>query len=532
MRTQMILLHLLPCMALAAPALAQDDEPGVDAAGADDKDDAEDEAPVVKGKKRRTGGLGMAADDTLVSGQSVGINKSDDDGGEWKWDFKGFFRAPMRVGIGSQDGSTQFHSPPMVPDANYTNWAYTNQIPGPWVEMMFQYGNSRAKMTTALASYNITSGGYRELQAQLGIDRAFLTLNFPEALGDIGTLSWNVGVFSDRYGAAGRYDAGMYETYLFGRTRMAGETLRANIYAGDNLTVTVEHGIGAKTDQQKWTMRSVQPAAMGGYQAYEPYPGPVQQGSTLLHHAHVGVGLGDMLTFGAHYINTWTKDVRATAGNPDGKIQVVGADVKLIGGYLGNGYIGFSNINSTNSVAVSDSVEVLHSQGGWQLANNYFGGNGTGKMNTILFQYQFSLAAFLLRPQQWWGDGSDLVATVFGMYNSITTDSVPQNGGGKSRFKTGADVIYSPLPFIGFGGRFDLVQPDLDNSAKSFAVISPRVVLKTNYVTHEQVIIQYSAYSYNSEVQLPFPFDQYGPYPAMAGQRDKGVLTISASMWW
>jgi len=532
MRTQKILLHLLPCLALSGPALAQDDEPGVDADSAKKDEEADDEAPVVKSKKRRTGGLGMAADDTLVSGQSVGISNKDDDGGEWKFDFKGFFRAPMRVGIGSVDGQTQFHSPPIVPDNNYTTWQYTNASPGPWVEMLFQYGNSRAKMTTALASYNITSGGYRELQAQLGIDRAFLTLNFPDAIGDIGTLSWNIGVFSDRYGTAGRYDAGMYETFLFGRTRMAGETLHANFYVADKITLTVEHGIGAKTDKQKFTNRSVQSVDMGGYQPYEPYPGPVQQGSTLIHHAHLGLGIGDMLTIGAHYINTWTKDSFATGTGADGNIRVTGAEVKLNGGYMGQGYLGFSNVNATNAVAVSDAIELLHSQGGWQLANNYFGGNGTGTINTVLFQYRFSLAAFLLRPQQWWGDGSDLVATVFGMYNSISSDSVPQNGAGKKKFKTGADVMYSPLPYVGVGARFDLVQPDLDDSSRSFAVISPRVVLKTNYVTHEQVIIQYSAYSYQANAAQVFPFDRFGPFNNVGSYRDKGVLTISASMWW
>jgi len=38
-------------------------------------------------------------------------------------------------------------------------------------------------MTIAMASYNITAGGWRELQDQLGIDRAFITLNFPDAWG-------------------------------------------------------------------------------------------------------------------------------------------------------------------------------------------------------------------------------------------------------------------------------------------------------------------------------------------------------------
>lgn len=536
MRTTLFLLPLLPFVAVAPPALAQDDdEPGVES---DPAEDEGDEAPEAAGstRKRRVSGAGMAADDTLVSGQSVGIGRDLEKTDAWEFGFKGFFRAPMRVGHGSLDGQQQFHAPPIVPDNNYTTWAYTNANPGPWVEMLFQYGNDRAKMTTSIASYNITSGSYRELQAQLGIDRAFLTLTFPDALGDFGGLNWNVGVFSDRYGAAGRYDAGVYETYLFGRTRIAGETLSTNLYLTDDLTLLAEHGIGAKMDQQLWTNAAIRPPGagemQGGYQPYEPYPGPVQQGSTLLHHAHLGLGFRDMFTVTGHYINTWTRDNRATMGDPDGNIRVMGGEIKLINSYFGQGYLGFSNLKATNAVVVSDSLEVLHSQGGWQLTNNYFGGNGTGSMNTILFQYRFSLAAFLLRMPQWWGDGSDVVATVFGMYNSISTENTPQNGGGDKRFKSGLDVLYTPLPVIGFGGRVDLVQPDLDNSRKSFTVLSPRIVLRTNYVTHEQVIIQYQRYLYNDETALPFPFEGPGAtFPAM-GYRDKGVLTISATMWW
>jgi hypothetical protein len=103
------------------------------------------------------------------------------------------------------------------------------QQPRPLGRDDFQYGNNRAIMTMAIASYNITSGGWRELQDQLGIDRAFLTLNFPDALGDIGKLTWNVGVFSNRYGAMGKYDGGAYDTYMIGRTRVAGETLTIRI---------------------------------------------------------------------------------------------------------------------------------------------------------------------------------------------------------------------------------------------------------------------------------------------------------------
>ncbi|HJX64519.1 MAG TPA: hypothetical protein VJ860_11295 [Polyangia bacterium] len=117
--------------------------------------------------------------------------------------------------------------------------------------MLFQYGNNRATMTLAIASYNITSGSWRELQDQFGIDRAFLTLNFPDALGDVGMMVWNVGVFGDRYGAMGKYDGGAYDTYMIGRTRIAGATGTFGFDLTDRFGLVAEGGGGAKMDVQQ-----------------------------------------------------------------------------------------------------------------------------------------------------------------------------------------------------------------------------------------------------------------------------------------
>lgn len=538
---------------LAGPVRAQEggqaaEEPGVEgskpAAGspttsppqpqpsqAAQEDADEEEEQEQKKRSTRAPSVGLSPSDTLVSGQLVGADEGAD---EWGFKFRGFFRAPMRLGIGSRtptgEARTQFHAPPVVPDLNYTTWQYSNVSPGPWAELMFQYGGSRAMMTAAIASYSITSGGWRELQAQLGIDRAFLTLNFPEALGDLGTLGWNVGVFSNRYGAPGRYDAGAYETYIIGRTRGAGEALTAELDVGAESKLLVEHGIGAKTDQQKWTPRAI--GMPTSYETWEPYPGPQQQGTTLLHHAHLGFNYAGLVTPMVHYMRAWTADARATGTNPDGSMQIIGADLRLNGGGYGFGYVGFSQIKATNVNAVSDAIEVIHSQGGWQFAQNYLGAPGNGTVNTLGFQYSFSVAAFLLRPQNWWGDGADLTFSVFGMYNGISgADPTFMQTNGKSKLKWGAETLYTPLPFISFGGRFDMIQPNLDNAQRSFVIFTPRIVFRTKFVTHEQVILQYSHYSYKPEVQLPFPFNPTAPFDAM-NTRDKGVFTLSASMWW
>jgi hypothetical protein len=518
-----------------------------------------------------------------VAGPKGPASVSDAPVEDWGFKFHGFFRGPMRLSMANESGpgrGIQFHAPPVTPDSNYTTWAYTNNNPGPWAEMIFQYGNNRATMTTAIASYNITSGGWRELQDQLGIDRAFLTLNFPDALGDIGKLTWNAGVFSNRYGAMGKYDAGAYETYMIGRTRVAGETLTAELDVTDDIKVVVEHGIGAKMDSQQFD-------SVYRPSSWQPYPGYAQTGTTLLHHAHVGAVLMNMLTVTGHYMYTWTRDAMRTSMNGggvfmtptdgkehpnwsdaksmnarDGAMRILGVDLKFDGGWMGDGYLGFSSIKGSNVGVLSDTVEVLHSQGGWQFTNNYLGRQGDGTVNSIGFQYTFSLAAFMLRPQAWWGQGTDLTVQVFGMYNMIT-DLSPGNatgitgtpdvksslgtakgvdGLGTKKLKVGGQVLYTPLPYLSVGSRYDYVQPNMNNSTHNFWVVSPRLVFRTQFVTHEQIIIQYQYYSYGSWYNtdpmnaLPTPYGsnnlQSEGVLFFPTHPDKHTITIAASMWW
>ena len=64
---------------------------------------------------------------------------------------------------------------------------------------------------------------------------------------------WNIGSFQNRYGTAGKYDAGMYETYLFGRTHVGGDDLTANIDTGTEWGLTGEAGGGTKLEMIPFT---------------------------------------------------------------------------------------------------------------------------------------------------------------------------------------------------------------------------------------------------------------------------------------
>jgi hypothetical protein len=502
--------------------------------------------------KRTVASAGMDTQTVSVGGGgSAGESSSAD---EWSFKFKGFFRGPMRIGIDNSGkltpGKLQFHTPMVVPDREYTRWMYTNSSPGPWAELLFQYGSQRVMMTTSIASYNITSGGWRELQDQLGIDRAFLTLKFPEALGDLGGMAIDVGVFSNRYGGMGRYDAGQYETYIIGRTRNAGFTGTLDFEAGDTGKIVIEGGFGAKTDQQYQSYKAG--AATTDYPSWQPYPGDkTQVGSTLLAHLHGAFVWESNKTFALHYINTFTRDARWNVGSsagtptkPEGvpgqaSIQIAGADFKMDGTSYGDAYFGVSYLKASNAAALGDTVEVLHSQGGSFLSKNYFAA-GNGNILTLAGQYTFSLAAFMMRPKPFWGQTADITIRPYFMFNKISGAGTGEN---LSKLKGGIDAMYSFLPSMAAALRIDSVQPNLDNKNQSFTVISPRLVFRTDFVTHEMIILQYSGYLYGSEYTnpatsdrvMPWPYGQYGTLSTSkfnGSPPDKHTITLSASMWW
>jgi len=561
-----------------------------------------EEQPVAapKAQKKRTvSGAGLDSQSlTYAAGNEQAVESTTSEK-DWGFKFKGYFRGPMRIGItkigvpatdssGSilkdsnnmpiyTPGTLQFHAIPVTPDSNYTRWNFTGISPGPWAELFFQYGNQRVMMTTSIASYNITSGGWRELQDQLGIDRAFLTLKFPEALGNLGGMAWDVGVFSNFYGALGKYDGGEYQTYLFGRTRLAGATGTADIEINDDLKFVIEGGFGAKMDQMYQmyggtiganTLADNQPRY--DYPTWQPYPGQnTQNGTNMLGHIHAGIVYDSILTLTLHYINSFVRDnrwnVAATGGTPYTKpayiyapgtasIQVMGGDLRLAVGWL-DLYAGYSFINANHAGAISDSIEVLHSQGGWQMGQNYFQdltaccvsdppvnhiNDGNGHIHSIAGQATFSLAGFMMRPRPFWGQGTDVNVTLFGMFNKIT--SVTSDYARHSKLKYGVDALYSFAPMMAFGVRGDVVNPNMSDSTQSFYAVSPKLIFRSEFVTHEAITLQYSRYFYGKAYSdptrvdevMPWPFGAQGTYDIkfLGGHPDENVVTLAASMWW
>ncbi len=436
-------------------------------------------------------------------------------------------------------------TPPLVPDATDSDWRYTGSLVPPWTELDFHVGSARVAATVQIASMNITDAGYRNLAANLGINQAYLTVRLPDFAGGSAHLSIAAGGFSNRYGAAGRFDAGKYDTFLFGRTHVAGEALTLACDLGD-WALLAEQGFGAKLEPVPfYKTPSPDPIAppVDPARVWDPPSGPVPQESTLVAHGHLGVRYRDQLLLGVHAIDVFANDneraggyinlsyVRPPSVAPP-RLLIVGAEAKWLSTPAGDGYLGVAHLDARNADYLGAAIDLLNSAEGWQLHDNFFGVPGaperaTGKIDTVVFQDVVSIGR-LLRGASFTGDAPDLIAAGFGMYNRVSGAVDPALDHGK--LKAGGELTYLPLPWLGLGGRFDWVAPNLDDASRSFSVASPRIVLRSAFLTHEQILIQYSRYFYGANAAHgPFPYGDQR-YAQNLGA-DRNAAQVAGIIW-
>jgi hypothetical protein len=569
MKIRTILPIVTSLSAFAVPVFAQEapaptgekvqlaDEPGKPAEAPKAAAPAATPAPAAKAEATVDMGGNAAtapAKRTSLAASPVarGGNESAESSKEWKTDFHGYFRVPFRVGIGSRpapkadatdqsetdtsipapgQSKTTFHAP-LIPDGQYLSWQSTSHNRSDWAEMFFGVGNSWAKATIGLQGYNFTDVSFDDPQTQYGIGQAYVTLA-PDLGYENMRLSLKVGAYQDRYGAAGKYDAGEYDTYLFGRTHVMGETLRADYDINEAWSLWAEEGVGGK----------------------RPDPSSFNNARfTMLAHGHVGLNKGNDMQFSAHMLYSWaqeedrpyniSKDATMYANSivdaKDGNMWVAGADARFDLGAFGYFYGGYSHIGANNALVVGRALEVLHASGGGEyqlgVVDNYFGpgcraavtagaprtaalagplevpypvgcSGGTGTVDSVLAQYEFSLTNFLQMSeeggQKFWGEGSDLKIALYGMLNKVKSDYRPADKtlwgptDGNVKVKYGTDIQYHATPSITAAVRVDRLQPNKDVPEQSFSIISPRIVFTSNWVTREQLTFQYSRYLYN-----------------------------------
>jgi len=445
-------------------------------------------------------------------GSYAGPVSRDED--SWHFGYSGYLRAPMRTGIGRRDvtlpgqSSTTFHAP-LVPDDQYLSWQSTKHNRRDWAELFFSYGNSWAKGVVALQGFNFTDASAYQNGSQFGIGQGWIELT-PSLPWENVRLNAKAGSFWNRYGQMGQWDAGEYDTYLFGRTHVMGETLRLEMDLPDQpITIGIEDGVGAKRpDAQIYNSARY----------------------TLLHHAHADLTWENRIRFGAHFLHSFSQEeARFTgpqpawvypsqyvnrynnAAQPDGRMMVFGGEVRMdmpdVFGYL---YLGVSHIALKDAITIAPAIEVIHSYGGgefnmgvtgnyldseqcrWGIAQYANCSGGNGGVTTFAGQYVGKMGDLLGNSP--FGEGQDLTVKLYGMYNHVTSRD-PVNSG-LNKLKVGTDVLFDAYDALAFAARFDYLVPNSRYKNQNFAILSPRLVFRSNLVTHEQIALQYSHYFY------------------------------------
>src|SRR5688572_23086077 len=112
-------------------------------------------APTPEKKRGASPGLSLSPDTPQTGGRVASPAEpppvvAPEPSAEWKFEVTGYFRAPMRMSWGPAvtqetdttgapiESGTQLRTPPMVPDANYIDWRYTNSLVSPWTELNFK----------------------------------------------------------------------------------------------------------------------------------------------------------------------------------------------------------------------------------------------------------------------------------------------------------------------------------------------------------------------------------------------------------
>ena len=393
--------RLLPLVAVATyvaatPTVArgesaENDKAATTTADADKKSPAENLTPGYLPGYRRAMGLGLSPYAPQTPGLPGGLTvpfSAPAAGDDWTFNFWGYMSAALRVGRGERpiptpdQYATTLHTYPRIVDA-YGMFSGTNVPQGSWVDLTFEYGNNRVTSHVKISTWKPTVGSdWTPLGSQNFFQEAYLSFKIP--VGKV-NLKWNVGAFQNTYGGLGQYDVGRYNAPIIGSPFGVGETLTGQYDLSARLTLFLEDGVMGRLGKAPVGA----PAIVSIDGAFNPaIP------SSWVHHAHAGLARHGTvpLVLGLHYITNWAQDERDQlddprtpfvdeANRPDPRMDVVGADFRMIDNYLGNFAIAASYADAHYATLLT-GFNFFGSFNGEQMTKRFFGpqGGGTAKM--------------------------------------------------------------------------------------------------------------------------------------------------------
>lgn len=477
---------------------------------------------------------------------------------KWEFSYSGYFRAPLRLGISDNTGpqhksEARYSNPgpqtnpeglplehtddgtwtgryipkrmtmhrPVIPDDQYSSWQFTGHNKNAWAEMFFGVGNNTVAGYLAIQAFQFTDSTWKFDNTQFGIGQGWVEINHDLGFQNV-KFNAKVGSHWSRYGMAGVYDAGEYDTYIIGRTHLMGGTARLD-FALPTLDLGIEGGFGANEPNPKmfnrtrftlaghghvffklpamefslnamhaWASASttpsfpnVQPGSSGC--AWNTYPGAQCTLNNGLQgeEAQIARANGRELAGGLDGVSgpmsVWGPEY------PVGKQTIFGADGRFDLGLLGYFYAGVSYQMLSSALTVGDAIESVHSLGAGEFAlgvvDNYLESpfctadapnescsNGDGSVTSAMLQYELGLANFGIFP-----GSMDLRTKLYGMVNYVTVSDIEEirlaqiygatapidamRQDGTVKYKFGADLEFFPLDWMSAGLRFDRLNP-------------------------------------------------------------------------
>ncbi len=432
--------------------------------------------------------------------------------------FHGYFRAPMRITkvprpagtTASHEGDSNWRTPYLIDDDYFrSGFAYTPVNETDWSELYLSVGNDKFTATAQLAGTLFSDAARPIIDRQLGIAQGWLTyrtnLDFVPFF-DAARLRVKAGAFWERFGHLPKYD-----TYIFARIHQMGENVRLELDK-EKATFWLQHGIGTHLEDIS-----------------------ANQGLTILHYASVGASYDRTVEVGGYVFDSQSQDKKPLKEITDANVNIVGVDVRADTHYAGRAYAATSYVSAERATYQSPALEVMHSFGGRGLTENYFGTesseNGTGSLWNVGLQYDVSFADTYRHwtqersPLPW---GGDVTASLFGVYSFIQSKQASPdpliNRDDRKALKWGADAGWRFTEWGSVSMRYDRVVLDVDDSANSFRILSPRLSFFTSFLTREMIYVQYSRYVYNERIRLRPGQVQLESFP------DDHVLKIQAQI--
>jgi hypothetical protein len=458
---------------------------------------------------------------------------------EWTFRWTGFFTASLQTSMNQRpdpaagQSSTVWHVPPQTVD-EYGSFIGTSTMPGEWTQLNFIYGNRYVSANVSLTTWNPTDAStFYQLGSQQFINNAYLQYTAPPLFGAI-RFHAMAGYFASQYGALGQYGLGMYTNPLVGLVRGVGEDMVAEYDIGDKITVSAEDGFMG--NRNGMGAINIVPTGQNGQ-------GPIVWPSSWIHHFHLGIEKRGDLTVRARlsYLTNWAQDdrIQVAADNPqtrqidesyvrDGQIQTYGAELTLAQPILG--YFGAAASYTRGSYAYPLKGLATFGGEGDSLTNRWWGQatTGTGQLVAAGVNYGASLGRIVSYPVPFNSDGPDLALNVGFIFADSWSGFQPFDG--RMRYKAGADLLYSFLPWVSVGIRGDVVVPNSHDPEETFYVLAPRLVFKSDWTSRDTVSLIYGKWFYgpHTHPEASSIIDS----SAEGNRLDDQLFAVNVQIWW